>query len=664
MAGKTMVRGVAAVLMMAALGTVGSSAWGAEGAPVKITEDAAMYTLDNGIVTVRVAKVSGDLLSVRYKDMEMLATFTDDKGMPDLQKDPPGANPNGLNRGMTDHQYGFWSHDAMGPRGSSPAESKVTIDPASNGGERGEVSIKGSSKGKMMGTGPGANPNGQFASDIEIRYTLGRGDSGVYTYCMFEHQPDYPTSSLGEARFCAKLNSFFDWLSAGEKYNKPYPKEQEKGEDKYVYTTVQSLAPAFGWSSSTKNVGFYCINPSMEYMSGGPTKPEFLGHRDTNAVAAACVLNYWRSSHYGGAVVDVAQGEHWDKVIGPFFLYVNSGASPEAMYADAKAQAGKQAAAWPFDWVKGVDYPGKEGRTTVKGQIVLRDPGASGPMHNLQVGLTHAAWRSPMGGRGGGPGRTIDWQQDAKFYQFWARGGEDGTFTIADIRPGTYTLRAFADGVLGELAKADVTVEAGKPLDVGKVEWRPVRHGKQVWEIGVPNRNASEFFMADAYTQLDVPLQYAKKFPNDITYEVGKSDFRKDWFYMQVPHNVDPEARAVPFSGIRGKDGNPTPYAVAFDMAGTPKGKATLRLAICGGGARSLAVSVNGAPAGQLTGLIGDGVITRHQIQGIWYEREVAFDAALLKAGRNVLTLTVPGGSVNNGLLYDYLRLELDENAQ
>jgi rhamnogalacturonan endolyase len=258
----------------------------------------------------------------------------------------------------------------------------------------------------------------------------------------------------------------------------------------------------------------------------------------------------------------------------------------------------------------------------------------------------------------------IDWQQDAKFYQFWARGGEDGTFTIADIWPGTYTLRAFADGVLGELAKADVTVEAGKPLDVGKVEWRPVRHGKQVWEIGVPNRNASEFYMADAYTQLDVPLQYAKKFPNDITYEVGKSDFRKDWFFMQVPHNVDPEARAVPFSGIRGKDGNPTPYAVAFDMAGTPKGKATLRLAICGGGARSLAVSVNGAPAGQLTGLIGDGVITRHQIQGIWYEREVAFDAALLKAGRNVLTLTVPGGPVNNGLLYDYLRLELDENAQ
>ena len=47
----------------------------------------------------------------------------------------------------------------------------------------------------------------------------------------------------------------------------------------------------------------------MEYISGGPTKVEFLGHRDTNSVAAPCVLNYWRSSHYGGALVDLAAGE-------------------------------------------------------------------------------------------------------------------------------------------------------------------------------------------------------------------------------------------------------------------------------------------------------------------------------------------------------------------
>jgi rhamnogalacturonan endolyase len=42
----------------------------------------------------------------------------------------------------------------------------------------------------------------------------------------------------------------------------------------------------------------------------------------------------------------------------------------------------------------------------------------------------------------------------------------------------------------------------------------------------------------------------------------------------------------------------------------------------------------------------------------------VPFDASLLKQGDNVLTLTVPAGPVNNGVIYDYLRLELDEAAQ
>ena len=86
-------------------------------------------------------------------------------------------------------------------------------------------------------------------------------------------------------------------------------------------------------------------------------------------------------------------------------------------------------------------------------------------------------------------------------------------------------------------------------------------------------------------------------------------------------------------------------------------------MAICGTGARVIEVSVNDKPAGEIERLIGDGTITRHGNHGIWYERELAFDASLLKQGDNVLTLTVPEGSVNNGVMYDYLRLELDENA-
>ena len=181
-------------------------------------------------------------------------------------------------------------------------------------------------------------------------------------------------------------------------------------------------------------------------------------------------------------------------------------------------------------------------------------------------------------------------------------------------------------------------------------------------EGGIPNRNGSEFFKGDAYAVPEISLQYAKLFPNDVNYVIGQSDFRKDWFFQHVPHNEDPSARAVPYAGVRGS-GRATPFAIRFDLPDTPRGKATLRLAICGTGARTIEVTVNDQPAGNVDRLSGDGVIARHAIQGIWYERELSFDAALMKKGRNILKLIVPAGPINNGVIYDYLRLELDESA-
>ena len=42
---------------------------------------------------------------------------------------------------------------------------------------------------------------------------------------------------------------------------------------------------------------------------------------------------------------------------------------------------------------------------------------------------------------------------------------------------------------------------------------------------------------------------------------------------------------------------------------------------------------------------------------------EVPFDGSLLQAGENTLVLTVPAGPLTSGVIYDYLRLELDETA-
>jgi rhamnogalacturonan endolyase len=597
------------------------------GPDVTLTEDDAHYTLANGTVTAVVAKGTGDLISLQYKGLETIYR-NQERVVP--------AN--------------FTQNASAG----AGVVAKVTIDPKTTKGDRAEVSVKGTRITALD-------------TDMEFRFCMGRGESGIYTYCIYDHPADYPARSWGESRWVARVADFFDWT--GEDHGRELVmREVPQAMNGIRYTFAGSWFDhrSYGWASPAKKVGFWLINPSVEYVGGGPTKTDFLTHRDTNAAAPPCILLFCKSNHFGGGSVVLGAGEHWSKVIGPFFLYVNSGPDPLTMWKDADALARKETAKWPYEWVKGVDYTQRDQRSTVKGQLTLADPLMPGAkMSNVLVGLAHPVYTPPAGPAGG---RGIGWPQDAKYYQFWTQAQDDGTFTIPNVIGGSYTLYAVADGVLGEFAKTDITVEAGKPIDLGRLTWTPVRHGKQIWEIGIANRNAREFTYGDQYFDYDSQLQYAKTFPNDVNFVIGKSDMTKDWFYQQLPHATADSNAAPATAPARGRgagpSGNATPYNIRFEMPAAPKGKATLRVAICGGGARQIDVTVNNQPAGQIPSPGGADVITRHGIQGPWSERDVAFDAALLKQGENLLTLTVPAGPINNGVLYDYLRLELDESGQ
>ena len=242
-----------------------------------------------------------------------------------------------------------------------------------------------------------------------------------------------------------------------------------------------------------------------------------------------------------------------------------------------------------------------------------RRPGAS---------RLHAAAAAHLPGRSGN-GNLVTWEHDGKYYQFWNDGADDGKFTITNVRPGTYTLHAFADGVLGEFAKTDITVEAGKDLDLGKLEWKPVRYGKQIWEIGYPDRTGDKFFKGDGdnYWLWGWCLRYPLLFPNDITYTIGKSDYRKDWFFEQVPHGestawLNPDAKDPAnqrFGWVKAESsetypqtdqsgpwriygrGRATTWTIKFNMDKAPQGQAALRVALAGAdGGGGLAVGVNG----------------------------------------------------------------------
>src|SRR6185295_17098686 len=116
------------------------------------------------------------------------------------------------------------------------------------------------------------------------------------------------------------------------------------------YSAILAGSPAYGWAGTKGHAGLWLINPSIEYLAGGPTKVELTGHLDVNPGGAPTLLNMWHGSHYGGSSLSVAENENWRKVIGPFLLYCNSGAAPEKLWEEATAAGIKEREAWPYAW--------------------------------------------------------------------------------------------------------------------------------------------------------------------------------------------------------------------------------------------------------------------------------------------------------------------------
>jgi len=673
-------------------------------APVTVTDNGNSWTLDNGIVKATINKRNGSMPSLIFHGINTMG----DSG-------------------------GTWEQTPSGQ-----VTQSVTIDPATNGGERAEVSVKGVDSGRM---------------DIETRYALGRGDSGIYAYAIFSHPASNGAAGEGESRYITRLNKDFNWISVDADRNMLectpadwgagvviHAKEQRilstgyyknSVEHKYSYNAVQYKIPAYGWSSTKDHIGVWFINPTTEYLSGGASKLELVCHFDSNNDPDPIILDYWCAGHYaGGAGCNIPAGEEWNKVIGPIYVYCNTLANPKepsqadmdtlnatagnptvpavwhdnaiALWQDALAQAKTEKAHWPYDWVNGVDYPHKAQRGNVTGQLVLTDPqAATTKLPHLTVGLSHPDYISSAGGfvARSGNGNVVTWPHDGNYYQFWTDGTDDGKFTITNVRPGNYTLHAFADGVLGEFAQTNITVEAGKNIDLGKLVWTPVRYGKQVWEIGYPDRTGGKFFKGDGanYWLWGWELRYPLLFPNDVTYTIGHSDYHKDWFFKQVPHSestawINPEAKDPAnqrFGFIKAESldqypqtdqngpwrvygrGRADTWTIKFNMDKAPQGYAALRVALAGAdGGRTLGVTVNG----QDVGAIGDNssaanepIVATNALRyntdtGVWQERTKTFDASLLKPGENEIQLTVPAGDLDSGVVYDYLRLELNQS--
>lgn len=647
--------------------------------PVKCTETAHTFILDNGILRAEIEKHNGRMSSLVYQGRELLAQ-------------------NG----------GYWS--SVGRNNGGPSGHVASI--LMNTSERAEVSCQ---FGNVAG-------HTNAAMDSDYIYSLGRGQSVIYVAAVLHHDPGTPRYGTGESRYCLKLNpDVFNFLSVDARRQRLMPSGYDwdhgkqlnlkearllttgihKGEveHKYDYSAVLAETPAYGWYGTQSHLGLWLINPSQEYIGGGPTKVELTGHLDVNPGGLPVLLNMWQGSHYGGTSLSIGSDENWTKVIGPFAIYCNQRATSTNAWHDALAHAKTEKKLWPYAWFQNPNYPSAAERGTVNGKITLRDafdPNAK--MSNVWVGVAAPNYLPPLphfrgGSRFHRPGwgsfnitnwmarrglpPTIGWQRDTKFYQFWTRAKADGSFTIRNVRPGHYTLHAFGDGVLGEFALTNVVVAPGKTNAVGQLFWQPKRFGHTVWQIGIPDRTAREFRHGNDYWHWGLYYLYPKEFPHDVDFIIGKSNWRTDWNYVQPPRITDSKFAAdQPIlseedeAGDNNANSNPghhspdlqnTTWKIEFTLTNQPSGKATLRLAFAGSrGGCHVGVSINGHSIGDTGPLPNTGVMHRDGIRGYWFERDLTFDAKLLQPGNNIFRLTSYADNWTQGVLYDCVRLELN----
>ncbi|EPS71848.1 hypothetical protein M569_02906, partial [Genlisea aurea] len=372
------------------------------------------------------------------------------------------------------------------------------------------------------------------------------------------------------------------------------------------------------------------------------------------------------SAHYAGddLVPKFDQGEAWKKVFGPVFIYlncINSGEDPLTLWDDATRQMLVEVQNWPYSFTESEDFQSADQRGSVTGKLLVFDRELSSdniPANGAYVGLCP-------------PGNAGSWQRECKDYQFWTVADEMGSFSVRNIRTGTYNLYAWVPGFIGDYKnEAMITITSGSEIQMGEIIYQPPRNGPTLWEIGVPDRSAAEFYVPDPdpnfvnrlyinhqdrFRQYGLWDRYTELYPDqDLVYTVGESDYKKDWFFVQVN-------RKTTDSTLVG-----TTWQIKFNLGSVyPKGSTfTLRVALASASLAELQVRVNNPETRNRplfsSGLIGrDNSIARHGIHGLYWLYNINIEGGLLVQGENVLFFTQPRNqSPFQGLMYDYIRLE------
>jgi rhamnogalacturonan endolyase len=502
-------------------------------------------------------------------------------------------------------------------------------------------------------------PGSPQAVDIEVHYVLKRGESGIHTYAILDHPADYPDSGVGEWRMVWGMpaKNGREWLMEKIRVDKlrawemPSPADLSKAKPtgikeiiqltsghragmfdcKYDFNLEYYSTGCWGHASDKNQVGAWVVLGSHEFFNDGPMKQDL-------SSASGIIHIHFGMNHYAGSSTRLAAGTAWRKIYGPFLLYCNQGGNADALWQDARAKAAAERKEWPHAWVDDAEiYPPRSARGTVRGRLTIHDrlkPSVSAS--GAWVGLSQPA----AGG---------NFQNESNGYQYWTKADARGNFEIPHVRPGSYTLSAFNQGVVGEFELSGAAVKPGINA-AGDLVWEVPRIGKSLaWEIGVPDRRAAEFRHGNDYFHGYVWTNFSKEWKNPLVYQIGKSNPATDWNFAQGSYLKNDRCQTWP-------------WEIRFQLVDPPAaGNARLILAFASADMARVDVNVNGKSVSTVMPANSDGnALLREAIHAKYSLHPVDFPASQLRKGANTITLTQ---TRNNGpachVMYDYVALEL-----
>ncbi|XP_057783987.1 probable rhamnogalacturonate lyase B isoform X3 [Salvia miltiorrhiza] len=529
-----------------------------------------------------------------------------------------------------------------------------------------------------------SSQTGLLPLNIDKRFIMLRGCPGFYSYAIFERLQGWPDLHMSQGRIVFKLQqNLFEYMAISDDRQRVMPTSEDRNrsqvldypeavlltnptnaflrgevDDKYQYSSDNKDSQVHGWIAADPPTGFWIITPSNEFKTAGPLKQDLTSH------AGPIALSMFFSTHYAGVplVLDFRGGEPWKKVFGPVFVYLNSvspGEDPLALWPDAKEQMMMETKQWPYDFPMSEDFPPAKQRGRVSGRLLVRDRYMSERLMTASSAYIGVA-------RPGDPG---SWQRENKGYQFWSQCDALGYFRINNIRAGNYSLYAWLPGIIGDYKyNIQINIKPGSKIRLRNVVYDPPRDGPTLWEIGIPDRSAAEFYVPDPnptllnqlytvqpdkFRQYGLWDRYTDLYPDqDLVYSVESSIYQTDWYFAHVNRNIGNKTYV------------PTTWRILFNLTDVDtSANYTLRLALASANDAELQVRINGeegeAPC-FTTGLIGkDNAIARHGIHGLYWLYSVCIGGSVLQSSTNIILLTQSRGSSPwKGIMYDYIRLE------